>query len=227
MASWSRQKPGCHQIFLFVPHTSSPSPCLTPHLRLGLIISCPGDCGGLLGALSACILCPPTLHVSRPGDLERGLNLCRPSLPVQMPPPGIRDLVPAPFLPGLPLCPFPHSTCPYNFLSPAGDRPQEPRAPSRGRQRRLCAGPSPSCSVTLATGPNSCLSVAGSYKSIPSSWENKKGDEARARARTGPHPRCLRGGWGSEVENRLSLASTQPSVLINGSSLCSRTPVAG
>lgn len=127
--------------FPFHPSHLIPRPCLSPHLRLGFIVSCPGDYGGLLGALSACILCPSTLHVSRPGDLERGLNLCCPSLPVQMPPPGIRDLVPAPFLPGLPLCPFPHSTCPYNFLSPAGDRPQEPRAPSRGRQRRLCRRP--------------------------------------------------------------------------------------
>lgn len=106
-----------------------------------------------------------------------------------------------------------------------GHKSREPRA---GADRDGCAaGPSPSCSVSLATRPNSWLSVAGSCKSIPSSWENKKGDEARARARTGPRSRCLRGGWGSEVENRLSLASTQPSVLINASSLCSRVPVAG
>lgn len=106
-----------------------------------------------------------------------------------------------------------------------GHKSREPRA---GADRDGCAaGPSPSCSVSLATRPNSWLSVAGSCKSIPSSWENKKGDEARARARTGPSSRCLRGGWGSEVENRLSLASMQPSVLINASSLCSRVPVAG
>lgn len=54
-----------HPSCLILPH-----PCLTPHLSLSLIISCPGDYGGLLGALSASILFPSTLHASRPSDLS-------------------------------------------------------------------------------------------------------------------------------------------------------------
>lgn len=76
----------------------------------------------------------------------------------------------------------------------AGHKSREPRA---GADRDGCAaGPSPSCSVSLATRPNSWLSVAGSCKSIPSSWENKKGEQGAGQSTDGSPPPLLAGRVG-------------------------------
>lgn len=229
VASWSRQKRGQRQIFFFIPHVSSPHPSLTPHLSLSLITSCPGDDGGLLRTLSA--MHPPCRPPQRPSIstdstsvaphcLFRRLRLVSEVLCLPLP----RLLFYLVFL----SCLFPHGTCPDNFLSPAGDRRQEPRALGEA-DRDGCAatGLSLACTVTLPTRKNSSLSVTGSCKFIPSSRENKKGDEAQARGRTGPHPRCLLWEWGSEIEDILSPASPGLSVLINDSSLYSLMPAAG